>query len=163
MLFLLALQPRHIRLRQRIQELEASVKPWLQLFLHTEHRHPCLMLPCLPALGCWSYASMRCNATLGKRDCLLNNTALRPSPPRKVALAVPRHLSLRRSQCTADVTASFSLVSCSNTFGKTITRIVRLFFWWRAYVEDHNHHMEDTSTNRKSTSAHSSLSFALLP
>ena len=163
MLFLLALQPRHIRLRQRIQELEASMKPWLQLFLHTEHRHPCLMLSCLPALGCWSYASMRCSATLGKRDCLSNNTALRPSPPRKVGLAVPRHLSLRRSQCMADVTASLSLVSCSNTFGKTITRIVRLFFWWRAYVEDHNHHMEDTSTSRKSTSAHSSLSFALLP
>ena len=163
MLFLLALQPRHIRLRQRIQELEASVKPWLQLFLHTEHRHPCLMLPCLPALGCWSYASMRCSATLGKRDCLSNNTALRPSPPKKVALAVPRHLSLRRSQCTADVTASFSPVSCSNTFGKTITRIVRFFSFGDAYGEDHNHHMEDTSTNRKSTSAHSWLSFALLP
>ena len=152
--FLLALQPRHIRLRQRIQELEASVKPWLQLFLHTEHRHPCLML---------SYASMRCSATLGKRDCLSNNTALRPSPPKKVALAVPRHLSLHRSQCTADATASFSPVSCSNTFGKTITRIVRSSSFVGAYVEDHNHHMEDTSTSRKSTSAHSSLSFALLP
>ena len=162
MLFLLALQPRHIGLRQRIQELEASVKPWLQL-LYTEHRHPSLMLPCVPALGCWSCASMRCSATLGKRDCLLNNTALRPSPPKKVALAVPRHLSLRRSQCTADVTASFSLVSCSNIFGKTIMRIVRLFSFGGASGEGHNHHMKDTSTSRKSTSAHSSLCFALLP